>query len=200
MLPYFQYVKFDKLEIIQQKMMNIINNRYGPLHGAGCKVITVDEEMVDAIEGIEELQEELVSRGWKPHMLFYKIFALEPAGDGPKDWEGGGWPIHTDGSSEQGYQNDFRLVIPIFNTDGTKTRFYECTHYDKAVEEWPGGPMYKLYLEEDCTEFTHYYLSEGPVLINTNYPHSVDGADNELHRISLGISFNRDVELISTEF
>lgn len=199
MLPYFKYLTFDKLDIIQEKTLDILNRLYGGnLHEPGAKCLCHVDDLTAEIMKVPELLEELDKRGWRDHVLLLRLFSLEPIGEAIT-WEGGGWPIHTDGSSEQKIQNDYRLVIPIFNTEGTKTRFYECTDPGKAVIEYEGGPQYKLYDWDKCTEFTSYELTS-PVLINTNYPHSVDGPSNEWHRISLGITFKPDIELIATEF
>lgn len=197
-MEYFRYLEFQNLEIIQLKVMKIITDLYGEFD-EGCKCLCHVDELTAELWKVEELIDELKARDWFNHVKLIRLFALEPKSDTAITWDGGGWPIHTDGSSEDPAQNDYRLVIPIDNCNGTKTRFFNCTSQGYFVEEYKGGPKYKLFKKEDCTEFTHYELNV-PVLIYTNHPHSVDGADNGKHRISLGITFDREIDLLDTKF
>lgn len=195
MKPYFEYLEFKKLDVIQEKVMKILTDRYG-IFSPGCHVIRADEEITAYITGVDELMDEFESRGWLRHILFYTFFVIEPKSNDGKTWEGGGWPIHDDGAYFKGFLNDARVVVPISNTAGTKTRFYETDHPGNIIDERGEGKiLYRLWDNEDCTEVTNYELTK-PVIINTGVPHSIDGNTNEYHRISMGVNFGRNIKLI----
>lgn len=197
MKPYFEYLNFEKLDIIQEKVKKVLTDRYEDLFEGGAKVIHPDEEVIAGLLSIDELMDEFESRGWLRHILCYRFFVIEPQSDNGITWNGGGWPIHNDGASFRGFLNDLRVVIPIYNTEGTKTRFYETDHPGHYIDEGgEGKTLYRTWNPEDCTEVTHYELSKGPIVINTDIPHSVDGAINNKHRISMAVNFTRKIKLL----
>lgn len=177
--------------------MALVTQEFGTIEGSGCRGI--NGEIKSRITEIDELMDELESRDFLRYIWNYTLLSMEPKNaeegswaKGNVSWSGGGWPIHTDGNSQKSYQSEFRLVVPLFNTEGTKTRFFESsepgTVHDEA-EIGNNGTQYTIYNPEFCKEVTDYELTK-PVLINTNIPHSVDGPINGMSRLSLGICFN----------
>jgi hypothetical protein len=196
MKPLYELLEFKNLDKIQEEVLKIITDKYGPLDkpgSNGCKCM--DNEMFSKVTQVDSLMDELDERGWLKYVQFMKIFVIEPVGEMAQYWKEGGWPIHTDGVPERKFEvsvNDYRLVIPIYNTEGTYTRFFDCEDEGTFVHEPGNENQYKLYDASTCVEIDKYELTK-PVLIYTKHPHSVDGPTNDKFRISMGINFNTDI-------
>ena len=185
----WKYVDIPNYDIIQNKLQGVMKKHHKLLkHGISVANMTSSELVCDITE-IEELSDFLHTTNLLKYVVHYVIFVISPGQE---------YDIHIDGTNVAPFLNESRILLPILNCNGIKTKFYTSTHNSEIVVIKSHNDDQDLYYErfnpEYCTEVDSYELT-APVVINPNYPHKVEENTNNDLRVSLGIAFNKKIDL-----
>ncbi len=84
-----------------------------------------------------------------------------------------------------------RLLLPVLNTEGSFTAFYETEAEGRFATDYDQGKKSYQFEEKDVTEVTRFALT-APTVMRVDKPHAVICNSNQFPRITLSIRFNRD--------
>lgn len=84
-----------------------------------------------------------------------------------------------------------RLLLPVLNTDGSFTAFYETESKGKFATDYDNGKKSLQFKPEEVTEVTRFALT-APTILRIDHPHAVICETNKFPRITLSIRFDKD--------
>ena len=85
-----------------------------------------------------------------------------------------------------------RLLLPVMNTEGSFTAFYETESAGRfAIDYDDGGKECLQFDSSDVTEVTRFSLT-APTILRIDHPHAILCEQNQFPRISLSIRLNKD--------
>lgn len=189
---YFKYIDIPNYDVIQTKLQHLMNTKYSHLLDTPAVSVigNVCPELVCDLTEIDELYDYFQEKELARSIVLYLLFVVPP---NQEEF------IHIDGNNVAPYLNDMRLLLPIMNTENVKTRFYESSK-PPIVDKFIGDHSSKQNAELGqfdpayCTEITHYELTR-PTIVNPSIPHGIDKNTNDKPRVSIGISFNKRINL-----
>lgn len=179
----YQFIHLDNLEIIREKIYQEIYNSGIPERSDVYYLDYVDKIFPDSgvtkdrFRNIPELMEQMIYLGLAPYWLGSTIILMHGEVD---------HPIHSD-SKDFGYA----LNIPILNTAGTYTVWYESSVPPKETPvNGDSNVTYHSYDEGTSTEIDRVELLQ-PALLNIDTPHCVILENSIPPRITLSLRLSR---------
>lgn len=175
MTVYFKQVTISNLDIIQQKVLNILNREINSHSHTHVYYPDNDREYLE----IPELVEELKKLGFDQHIFSTGIFVVAP---------GMPAPIHHD----VGYKYSFNL--PIQGCENTEVNFFNSTKPPEERRTVDSGKRFYYYDPAYCTQTASCNMSS-PYILNTSEPHNIvnlNPAGSKL-RITLLLRLNEEL-------
>lgn len=146
-LPNFDSIKQHILNILSTRGLSNTDGVYNADAG-----INMHEWLINYPDIVQSLKEIGLYDGWLDTALVLTYQKI---------------PVHTDHAPEF----DYSLNLPISNTKGTYTCFYEVFE-DPIRKQLPNGLPYNEYDEEKCKMIDRVEILK-PTIINIKTPHAV---------------------------
>ena len=109
-------------------------------------------------------------------------------------WENEYGSLHTDHTTGLNNGVEARLQIPVLNTEGSRTAYFELNEREfKNHKVNEGGTrIWPEFYRQKIKPVTYVELLE-PAIIRTNVPHTVYCDTNKYPRITMTVSFKEDL-------
>jgi len=178
-MKYYSPVTFDNLEIIQEKVLDILTTNEVSLDRTSFSYLP---DNLNIFLNIPELRYELDKLNWTPYAYAIAVYVVHQADKSS---------LHIDKAPSQ-----YSLNIPILNCKNTFTNFYKkpTTEPTKISYRVFGNPVkYDTYNENDCILQDKLELNS-PHVINIKEVHNVVN-NNPSPRITLLIRLAENLNL-----
>lgn len=140
------------------------------------------ENLQEVLDNIPELKEGLFKFGIPKEIALLFL------------WPGEFGTLHTDHTTGLNNGVQARLQIPVLNTKGSRTSYFNLNErqYKNHVVNDGGTKIWPNFYREKLKPVSEIELME-PTIIRTSVPHTVYCDNNEYPRITMTISFQEDL-------
>jgi hypothetical protein len=164
-LPNYQEIRNRSLEFVKNDEI-IFQKKLGAYNGVDLKKF---------ISYCPLLVPSLAELGFEPVQISFIVV-----------YEDHHMPMHIDS-----FPPYAKLLIPILNTEGSKTNFYGNCRVIKTINPRSGTRSYRP-LESDEIQLKDSFELNEPTILRTSNPHAIKVNKSNLPRISLQIETNPD--------